>query len=402
MAILGLLLGVTLVTVIRALQGLDPVQDPGVSLVLGGFMAAGFFMWGLGAFDPRMSEHAHDAAHAEQLALALAEEEAQASPGAILGSYIWLLLTGLLLLLLAIAAFALAPGSPTLTTTSQPLGNTAANGFVEMQILGQTLVVSQLLLLVGFVAVVFVSLAVAAGAFGFVLFILNRGMTEVAAVPATALGPGPLAAAEPAPAGDGPLAGALVRAVGLILAVLAAVVVLDLLLPFDPAQRVPSLSYVLAVFTLLTIFTLAAWGLLGALLRRLRGWLWLARALIVLVVVIAFVALYVALVTGSLLALSLLPLTIVNATLLVALALMAQARGVLFAALSTALFVLFYYVLIGLVLVGAPDTLFWLSLINAALIALVVLRPRQVTDAVGGGARGLARWLRRLPFWLNG
>lgn len=402
MAILGLLLGVTLVTVIRALQGLDPVQDPGISLVLGGFMAAGFFMWGLGAFDPRMSEHAHDAAHAEQLALALAEEEAQASPGAILGSYIWLLVTALLLLLLAITVFALAPGSPALTTTSQPLGNTAANGFIEMQILGQTLIVSQLLLLVGFVAVVFVSLAVAAGAIGFMLFTLNRGMAEVAAVPATALGPGPLAA-EPAQAsGGGPLASALVRAIGLALGVLAAVVVLDLLLPFDRAQRVPSLSYVLAVFTLLTIFALGTWGLLGALLRRLRGWLWLARALIALVAVGAVVALYVALATGALLTLDLLPLTIINAILLVALALMGQARAVLFTALGTALFALFYYVLIGLVLVGAPDTLFWLSLINAAVLALVVLHPRQVTNAVGGGARGLARWLRRLPFWLNG
>ncbi len=89
-----------------------------------------------------MSEHAHDAAHAEQMALALAEEEAKAPPRAILGSYIWLLVTGLLVLLLAVTAFALLPGSPALQTTGEPLGNTAANGFIEVSLLGQTLIVT--------------------------------------------------------------------------------------------------------------------------------------------------------------------------------------------------------------------------------------------------------------------
>ncbi len=401
MAILGLLLSVAIVTAIRALQGLEPVQDPGVSLVLGAFMTAGFFLWGVGAFDPRMSEHAHDAAHAEQMALALAEEEAKAPPRAILGSYIWLLVTGLLVLLLAVTAFALLPGSPALQTTGEPLGNTAANGFIEVSLLGQTLIVSQLLLLVGFVALVFVSLAVAAGALGFVLVALNQGVVSTAAVPATALGPGPLAA-EPARTRSSPLARVPVWVAGLALAALALVVVLDLLLPPDPTRTAPSFSAVLAAFSLLAALTPLVWALLSALLRTLRGWLWLARALVALVVVGAFVALYAALVTGARLPVGLLPLTVVNALLLAALLLAGQVRGVLFAVLGTALFALFYYLLIGLVLVGAPDTLFWLSLINAAVVALVVLRPREVTNAVGSGARGFARWLRRLPYWLNG
>ena len=403
MGIVGLLLGVVLVTAIRALQGLDPVQDPGVSLVLGGFTAVGFFLWGIGAFDPRMSEHAHDPEHAEQLALALAEEETQAPPTAILGGYIWLLITGLLVLLLVIGAFALLPGAPTLQTTSSPLGNTAANGFIEVQLLGQTFIISQLLLLIGFAAFMFVSLAVAAGALGFIFFALNRGVTEVAAVPRTALGPSPLAAADEQPAAAGGLLARMpARAVSLALAALAVVVVLDLLIPFEPGLRVPSFSYILASLALLVVFALVGWAALSALLRLMRGWLWLGRALLTLAVVGAFAALYAALVTGPLRALDLLPLVIVNALLLALAALGGGARGTRFVALGAALFVAFYYVLIGLVLVGAPDTLYWLSLINAVVIALVALWPRQVTNAVGSGARGLARWLRRLPYWING
>jgi hypothetical protein len=320
----------------------------------------------------------------------------------ILGSYIWLLVTSLLVLLVVIAAFALFPGSPALTTTSQPLGNTAANGFIEVELMGQTFIVSQLLLLVGFVVIVFVSLAAAAGVIGFILFALNRGVTEVSAVPVTALGPGPMAA-EPAPAStSGPLARLPLRAVGLALAALGAAVALDLLLPLITGAGALSFSYILAAIALLTVFTLAAVALLGVLLRALRGWIWLARALVVLVVVGAFAGLYVALLTGVLATLGLLPLTIINALLLAALAFTGQTRALLFTIVGAALFVLFYYVLIGLVLVGAPETLFWLSLINAAIIALVIVRPRQVTNAVGSGARGLARWLRRVPYWING
>ncbi len=403
MGIIGLLLGVALVTAIRALQGLEPVQDPGVSLVLGGFTAVGFFLWGIGAFDPRMSEHAHDPEHAEQLALALAEEEAEAPPTTILGSYIWLLTTGLLVLLLVIVAFALVPGAPTLQTTSDPLGSTAANGFVEVQLLGHTLIISQLLLLIGFVAFMFVSLAVVAGALGFIFFALNRGVAEVTAVPRTALGPGPLAAEDEQPAAaGGPLARIPARAVSLALAALAGVVVLDLIIPFEPGLRVPSFSYILASLALLAVFALIGWAVLSALLRLTRGWLWLARALITLAVAGAFTALYAALVSGPLPTLDLLPLVIINALLLALAALGGGARGALFVALGAALFVAFYYVLIGLVLVGAPDTLYWLSLANAVVIALVALWPRQVTNAVGSGARGLARWLRRLPYWING
>lgn len=399
MGILGLLLGIAVVTVIRALQGLEPVQDPGVSLVLAAFTAAGFFMWGIGAFDPRMSEHAHDPEHAEKLALALAEEEAKAPPTSILSNYIWLITTGLMVLLLVIVVFALIPGSPALQTTSEPLGNAAANGFVEVQIAGQTFIVSQLLLLVAYAAFMFLSLAAVAGAMGLAFFALNRGVTEVAAVPQTALGPGPQAEPAAAPA-SAPALRLPLRLIGLALATLVVTVVLDLIVPFEEGLRVPSFSYIVATIALFVVFVLAGWALLTAAMRFVRGWL--ARTLAVLVVVGAFAALYAALVTGVLTTLDLLPLVILNAVLLAILVITGQARALSFVIVGAVLFAAFYYVLIGLVLVGAPDTLFWLSLVNAIVVALIILRPRQVLNAIGSGSRATARALRSLPRWING
>jgi len=73
------------------------------------------------------------------------------------------------------------------------------------------------------------------------------------------------------------------------------------------------------------------------------------------------------------------------------------------------LYVIFYYVAIGLIL-PAPDLpglnilfpspasqLVVLSAINAAIFALVILRTNGVLQFVGRFARGLARLLRRVP-----
>jgi hypothetical protein len=59
MGALGFVLGLALVLVIRLLQNMDPTWDAGIGLIVGGFMAMGFSVWGIGAFDPRMNQHAH-------------------------------------------------------------------------------------------------------------------------------------------------------------------------------------------------------------------------------------------------------------------------------------------------------------------------------------------------------
>ena len=73
MGIGGFTIGVILAYLIRLAQGLEPnAAAPyafvGPALVLGAFISAGFFVWGMGAFDPRMSVHGEHAIqeHAEE------------------------------------------------------------------------------------------------------------------------------------------------------------------------------------------------------------------------------------------------------------------------------------------------------------------------------------------------
>jgi len=112
--ILGFLIGAGLVYVIRALQQVDPVWSPGVGLVFGTLFCAGFFMWGIGAFDPKLSLHG-EAAEAELARLATTEPP----PGSILGRAIWQLTTLMLVVTLALVVFAFLPGGFTLTIFSQ-------------------------------------------------------------------------------------------------------------------------------------------------------------------------------------------------------------------------------------------------------------------------------------------
>jgi hypothetical protein len=81
---------------------------------------------------------------------------------------------------------------------------------------------------------------------------------------------------------------------------------------------------------------------------------------------------------------------------------MTRARMILvpllaFVVIFIILYVLFYYVFIGLVLPQPESVRVLLSLANAALIALLLVRPRWIVLAVGHGARWLARVLRGLP-----
>jgi hypothetical protein len=276
MGILGFLVGAALVLIIRALQSLDPVMDDQLVMIMGAFISTAFFVWGMGAFDPKMSEHAHEPGeHDDEHALALAEaHEAQEEPTQILGGYVWLVTTVLLVVILAIGVVAFLPTGLTLQIVAEAEGNTAAIGFAQWELFGQTFIVSELIILIGFVIFMMVSLAGIAGALGLLFFSLSRGVTEVQTVPATALPPAPLETRE----GTG------------------------------------------------------------------------ARVLFL----------------------------------------------VMFALLAVGLFLLFYYVLIGIVLGPGPLNLV-LSLTQAVPLAIIILRPRQTARFIGRAAAWLAKQLRRLP-----
>lgn len=128
MGIIGFALGALLAILIRLAQGLDP--DPtapyayvGSAFVLGAFISAGFFIWGMGAFDPKMNIHGD---HADDHA-----EEEPETPGQILGGYTWQILTWTTVLILGIALFAFLPGGPQLRSVSGD-GNPAAVGYTTL------------------------------------------------------------------------------------------------------------------------------------------------------------------------------------------------------------------------------------------------------------------------------
>ena len=178
MAIIGFLFGALLVIVIRGLQGLDPLWEAGPGIVMTAFTTAGFFVWGMGAFNPKMSVHGEAAEEAEAV-----EEEAEeeAKPGALLSGGIWQVATLLILLIVVLGGFAVLPGGLALTQTAIPYASPTSVGYVpfDLPFGGPQVMVSQLVLLAGLVIWAFVSLLLAAGVFAFVLSFLSRGIADV-------------------------------------------------------------------------------------------------------------------------------------------------------------------------------------------------------------------------------
>ncbi|MDZ4765116.1 MAG: hypothetical protein SGI73_11245 [Chloroflexota bacterium] len=119
-ALLGFVLGAFIVLIVRGLQSMQPVWSPGVGLVLATFMCAGFFVWGMGAFDPKMSVHGE---HAEEHH---ASDDAVPS-SQLLGGLTWQLVT--LLIGFIVVTFALGAYSGlALTITDNPLASNSIIG----------------------------------------------------------------------------------------------------------------------------------------------------------------------------------------------------------------------------------------------------------------------------------
>ncbi len=390
MGILGFLVGMVILVVIRGLQGLTPLMDPELAVILGTVLSAGFFVYGMGAFDPQMNQHAHEPAPGEEdHALAVVEEEQPAQPQQILGSYLWLLSSILLALIIVIVFFALLPEGPALRTVQGPDGNVSAVGYVPIPIGSETYYFSQLTVLLGFVIFMFISLAAVAGGLGFVLFSLNQGVVTVKDMKQTVIEADPL---ENVPA----TSQNLIRwGVGSVV-VVAGFALIDLLLTPPITNEFATLSFFLAAGGLFTL----AFILLGSIIRFVAGrtgWPWLVRALVVLGVIHGVLGLAFVVIWFLLSGLSLPAAVVFNLIVLLALVGTRMTVGALFAILSGILLPLFYFLLIGLVVPFAPPLLFIISASNALLIAALVLRPKFLTRWVGYGAAWTAKQLRRLP-----
>ncbi len=183
MAIIGFMVGALVVIVLRALQGLDPLWNPGVGLVIAPIFMAAFFVWGVGAFNPKLSVHgnaaAEEAAHEEL-------ERAAESPRGILISTTWQLFLLVLLLLVLVGGFAALPHGLALTQTVVPGASTAMVGYAQVDLpFGLPSVqVSTLVIFMVFILWTMASLAVAGAIIAIVMGFISRGIAEVKTAPA--------------------------------------------------------------------------------------------------------------------------------------------------------------------------------------------------------------------------
>lgn len=281
--LLGFMIASLLVIIVRSLQGLDPVYDPSVGVVISGFLGAICFIWGIGAFNPLWSAHGSAEAEAHRVIEARSKE-----PRRILTSVIWSLVGWLILTLVLIIVFATIPFGFALTITADPLASTASVGMVDITINGTTLVVSQLVILLIFMGIMFGSLFVVALVIGSSVVGLNRGYVATAEEAGLKLAASPVLL----PAGEG-------------------------MPPARPKRE------------------------LGPRMKTIRQ---------VLLYIIVFAALYL----------------------------------------------LFYYVAIGLIFPAQP-WLTILSLTNAVIFTVLLVRPTSLLLAIGWVAGQLARFVRWLP-----
>ncbi|MEP7292689.1 MAG: hypothetical protein ABI835_12985 [Chloroflexota bacterium] len=357
MGIIGFIVGALLVIILRGLQSLDPLWATGPGIVLSVIMTAIFFVWGMGAFDPRLSIHGDEAAE-EAVHEELAKEAEK--PTRILTSSVWQLVTIVVILSVILGGFAALPGGLALTQTIIPGASPTMVGYASIPLPfgGPDVQVSTLVIFAVFVIWAFISLAAVAWVFAWALTSLSNGLVEVKAAGS---GAGTLALS--APAGQA------------------------------PAERDNRRTFIaIAQFIVVTIVLYALFFIiLGALMptRQLPVLSWFMDS------------------AGQLTFLS-----FVFALAVAVIVLRPPLAAPAFLFTFIILYYFFYYVAIGLIL-PAPElpglsmfltpaqTLIFLSLVNAILFTFLILHTQLVLHTIGRVAGWLARVLRSVPRFLQ-
>jgi len=190
-ALFGLAAGALAVYGLRAVSGIEPYWDTGVALVLTPFTMVAGWLWGIGAFNPKLSEHGEHAPHSDETAIVEADdahhEEEEAGPFGLLLSQIWKIFTYPLLAFLAFYALAALPTGLLVQITDRPEASSAsfANEVIlELPVFG-TVVTTQLVLFLGFVTFTIVSLLVFAGLIGLLFYAGHQQVSTVAEMEVT-------------------------------------------------------------------------------------------------------------------------------------------------------------------------------------------------------------------------
>lgn len=200
-SILAFILSAFLVFVVRSFQEMEPRYDPRVTLVIAPFMMAAAVVWGMGGFDPRMSEHAHppEATDGETAIVPAPEhayeEDKEVSYFGIFSSQLWTVTTLTLLLVAVFFGFALLPTGLLLETTSDPAASMSKFATnmefmtpLGIEINGTSMVqADKLSVFAGFIIFTVLSLLVFGGGIGFLFYWLNRGVNTVRGQRSTSL-----------------------------------------------------------------------------------------------------------------------------------------------------------------------------------------------------------------------
>ena len=107
-AIIGFFVGALIVVGLRYLTNTEPLWDGQVVLVLTPFTVIGGWLWGVGAFNPKWSEHGdhgHDDEHDEHAIVAADDshhaEEEEFNPLGMLMSNVWIVTTSAVVIIAA-------------------------------------------------------------------------------------------------------------------------------------------------------------------------------------------------------------------------------------------------------------------------------------------------------------
>ena len=186
LAIIGFAIGTLLVMIIRGLQSLDPLFDAQLVFIMAGFMSAGFFIWGMGGFNPEMSTHPHEP-EVDETGLIIAEpeehEEEINDPRRNFISSMWLVAFLTIITMVILLGFASIPGGFFLRTSSDVSASAIDVGYytVELPFDGPEIEVSQLTVFVIFVAFTVLSLGIIGGIISAIFYGLSSGIQHVQA-----------------------------------------------------------------------------------------------------------------------------------------------------------------------------------------------------------------------------
>ena len=176
--LLGYIVGAAIVIGLRIAFNFTPYWNLGLILVLGTFTMIYGVIWGVGGFNPRMSDHPDDS-----IPEPTPEEKVeQSSWFAVITNITWRMWAFALLIMFGFIALALVPGFG-LTITQVADASPRLFGSAELQLGEEIIPINQVWLLIAFMAFTMLSLAIAAAVLAGVFYGLSDQVAKANAIP---------------------------------------------------------------------------------------------------------------------------------------------------------------------------------------------------------------------------